>query len=330
MTPGIRSRMGRWGLGAGPLGNLFTAIDDRRARDIVDAAWDRGVRYFDTAPHYGLGLSERRLGDALRDRPRDEYVVSTKVGRLLVPNPGGAAERDGEGFDVPADVVRRWDFSAAGVRESWQRSLDRLRLDAVDILYLHDPDDHLETAIAEGLPALAEMRDAGLVSAVGVGTNSVDTATAVVETGLADVVMIAGRYTLLDRSASERLLPAALAGGVAVVAAGVYNSGILATPHPAPGSRYDYAPASPAIVDRARSLARVCAAHGVDLPRAARAFALRHPAVVAVALGIGDPSYAADAFADDQPILDALWAELDRLQADHEADRRAAAGGAPA
>ncbi|MEH3090063.1 MAG: aldo/keto reductase [Microbacterium arborescens] len=330
MNPGIRARMGRRGLGTGPLGNLFTAIDDRCARDIVDAAWDRGVRYFDTAPHYGLGLSERRLGDALRERPRDDYVVSTKVGRLLVPNPGGAAQRDTEGFDVPADVVRRQDFSAAGVRESWQRSLDRLRLDAVDVLYLHDPDDHLDTAIGEGLPALAEMRDAGLVSAVGVGTNSADTATAIVETGLADVVMIAGRYTLLDRSASERLLPAALAGGVAVVAAGVYNSGILATADPEPGGRYDYAPASPAIVERARSLARVCAAHGVDLPRAARAFALRHPAVVAVALGIGDPSHVADALGDDDPIPDALWAELDRLHAAPDVERRAAPGGVPA
>jgi D-threo-aldose 1-dehydrogenase len=317
MTPDVRSRldllsaMGRWGLGTGPLGNLFAAIDDDRARRIVDASWDRGVRMFDTAPHYGLGLAERRLGDALRDRPREQYVVSTKVGRLLVPNPGGAAQRDPGGFDVPANLARRWDFSARGVRESWERSLERLGLDAVDILYLHDPDDHLDVAVNEALPALVELREAGHVSAIGIGTTNAAAATRVVETGLADVVMIAGRYTLLDRTASERLLPAALEHGVAVVAAGVYNSGILATRRPGPTSFYDYAPASHEIIARATRLADVCAAHGVELSRAARVFALRHPAVVSVVLGIGDPSQVPGSFDDDEPLPDALWADLD-------------------
>ncbi|MDQ1217211.1 aldo/keto reductase [Microbacterium arborescens] len=317
MTTDVRSRsdilstMGRWGLGTGPLGNLFAAIDDDEARQIVDATWDRGVRMFDTAPHYGLGLAERRLGDALRDRPRAEYVVSTKVGRLLVPNPEGASHRDSAGFDVPADLVRRWDFSARGVQESWEQSLERLGLDAVDILYLHDPEDHLDAALNEALPALVELREAGHVSAIGIGTTNVAAAIAVVETGLVDVAMIAGRYTLLDRTAAERLLPAALDHDVAVVAAGVYNSGILATARPGPGSYYDYAPAPAEVIARAARLAEVCAAHGVELPRAARAFALRHPAVVSVVLGIGDPSFVPGTFDDDEPLPDALWAELD-------------------
>ena len=159
------------GLGAAQLGNLYRETTEEEVAETIDTAWDAGIRYFDTAPHYGVGLSERRLGAGLRTRPRDEYVTSTKVGRLLVPSPDTAHERDGHGFDVPADPVRQWDFSRDGILRSVEESLERTGLDRFDILYLHDPDDHFEQASTEGIGALIELREQGVVRAVGAGMN---------------------------------------------------------------------------------------------------------------------------------------------------------------
>jgi D-threo-aldose 1-dehydrogenase len=297
------------GLGCAQLGNLYHAMSDDTAHAVVDTAWARGIRYFDTAPHYGLGLSERRLGAALKSHPRDEYTISTKVGRLLVDNPGGAGERDTEGFDVPRTHVRRRDYSRDGTLRSLEASLGRLGLDRVDLAFVHDPEDHVEEALAGGLPALAELRDQGVLRGIGLGMN-VDAALAgFVRRFDVDVVLVAGRYTLLEQSALDELLPLCARRGVRVIAAGVFNSGILAT-HP-PGGTYDYAAAPPELVDRATRIAEVCARHGVELPHAAIALPAAHPAVTTVLVGADTPAQVdADADRAATPVPDALWADL--------------------
>ncbi|MFI8946555.1 aldo/keto reductase [Streptomyces sp. NPDC053750] len=302
------------GLGTAQLGNLAGPVSEEDALGAVDAAWDSGVRYFDTAPHYGLGLSERRLGAALARRPRAEYTVSTKVGRLLVPSPGTAHLTDDEGFAVPAAFRRSWDFGRDGIIRSLEDSLDRLGLDHVDVLYLHDPDDHWEQASTTGIDTLVELRDQGLVKAVGVGMNQAAMLTEFVRRCDVDLVMVAGRHTLLDRSAQEELLPLAQERGVGVVAAGVYNSGLLATARPLADATYDYVPASRELTDRAAALAEVCERHGTTLPEAAVAYPLRHPAVGSVVLGARDAHQArTNARRLAAGVPDALWAELARL-----------------
>jgi D-threo-aldose 1-dehydrogenase len=288
-------RLTALGLGAAPAGNLYRAITDEEAHATFEAAWDTGIRYFDTAPHYGLGLSERRLGAFVRTRPRDEVVVSTKVGRLLVPTPETAHRTDPDVFEVPATARRVWDFSRDGVLRSLEASLERTGLDRVDVVYLHDPDDHWEQAAHEALPALVELRDQGVVGAVGAGMNqSAMLARFVRETDV-DVVMCAGRFTLLDQPALADLLPAAAGRGVAVVAAAAYNSGILAHDTPPADATYDYAPAAGELLDRARRIAAVCAEHGVTLPQAALAYVRTHPAVVSTVVGLATPEQARQA-----------------------------------
>ena len=278
-------RVSEIGFGGSTLGNLYRPMSDDDASRTVERAWERGVRYFDTAPHYGLGLSERRLGAALRRLPRDELVLSTKVGRLIRPNPR-PTELDDDGFAVPGDLRREWDFTAAGVRASVEESLLRLGLDRIDIAYAHDPDLVSPSAGVEGLEALAELRAEGLVRAIGVGTNAPDDVPGLFDSGLADVVMVAGRYTLLEQGGLASALEPARAHGVSVVVAGVFNSGLLSSPWPAEDARYDYQQAPGALIERARALAQVCADHGTTLPAAAIAFPLQHPAVVGVALGM--------------------------------------------
>ncbi|MGH3646367.1 MAG: aldo/keto reductase [Micromonosporaceae bacterium] len=301
----------RLGLGAAQLGNLYRPVDDETAAGAVDAAWKAGIRYFDTAPHYGLGLSERRLGAALRGRPRADYAISTKVGRLLEPSPETADERDAEGFDVPAAYRRRWDFSRDGVLRSLESSLERLGLDRVDIVYLHDPDDHPEQALTEGYPALHELRSQGVVGAIGAGMNQWQLPARFVRETDIDVVMLAGRYTLLEQPAHAEFLPLCAERGVAVVAAGVFNSGLLAADRPAPGATYNYTAAPAALIARAEWLAGVCEPHGVTLPQAAIAYPLRHPAVRCVVVGARSPAQVrrnAELYAAGVP--DALWEEL--------------------
>ncbi|WP_374315386.1 aldo/keto reductase [Microbacterium sp.] len=299
------------GLGAAQLGNLYRVTTDDEVVQTVDSAWEGGIRYFDTAPHYGVGLSERRLGAQLRRRPRDEYVVSTKVGRLLVPSPATAHERDPQGFDVPADPTRAWDFSRDGILRSVEASLERTGLDRFDILYLHDPDEHFDQASTDGIGALIELREQGVVRAVGAGMNHAAPLAELIRRADVDVVMCAGRFTLLDHSAAEALLPLALERGVGIVAAGVYNSGLLSTARPPADATYDYAPAPAALIERAHAIADVCERHGVTLPQAAVAYVLRHPAVVSVVLGARGRSQVEQNLARaQQPVPDALWHEL--------------------
>ncbi|MFI7678196.1 aldo/keto reductase [Actinophytocola sp. NPDC049390] len=271
------------GLGCAQLGNLYRAMTDETAAAIVDAAWLTGVRYFDTAPHYGLGLSERRLGEALRDRPRDEYVLSTKVGRLLAENPAYAGERDTAGFDVPATLVRHRDYSRDGVLRSLESSMTRLGVDRIDIAFVHDAEDYVEEALAGAIPALVELRDQGVLRGIGLGMNFDKVLAEFVRRSDVDTVMVAGRYTLLEQPALDELLPLCEERGVRVMAAGVFNSGILATP--TPGTTYNYEQAPAALVERAQRIAEVCGRFGVDLPTAAIAMPARHPAVEAVVLG---------------------------------------------
>ncbi|AIJ23686.1 aldo/keto reductase [Amycolatopsis methanolica] len=280
---------GPFALGGANLGNLYAPMSDEQAHAVLDAAWDAGVRHFDTAPHYGLGLSERRLGAFLAGKPRAEFVVSTKVGRLLVPDPDGANRLDeANHFAVPADHRRVWDFSADGVRRSLDDSLARLGLDSVDIVYLHDPEEHdLGPALASGLPALATLRDEGVVQAIGVGSKSVAALAAAARTGTVDLLMVAGRFTLLDQPALDDVLPECHARSIGVAVASVFNSGLLATPEPA--GRYEYAAAPPDVLDTAREIAAICAEFGVDLPTAALHFPLRDPAVRAVVAGAATP-----------------------------------------
>jgi D-threo-aldose 1-dehydrogenase len=294
----------RHGLGTAPIGGLFQEVTDEQAKATIDAAWAGGVRLFDTAPHYGLGLSERRLGAALAGR--SGYVLSTKVGRLLVPSSRGG--RDDDGFDVPATHERVWDFSGDGVRRSLEESLGRLGLPQVDLVLIHDPDAHVDQAIDEAYPALAELRAQGVVKAIGVGMNQWQAPLRFVQETDLDVVMLAGRYTLLDQSGLP-LLDACAERGVRVLAAGVFNSGLLATPEPS--GTFDYAPAPSPIIERARRLAAICERHGVRLPQAAMAFPLRHPAIAAVVLGARTPEEVrTNAALRQRPVPDALWHDL--------------------
>ena len=219
-------------LGCAQLGNLHREVSDAEANATVEAAWDLGVRYYDTAPHYGLGLSERRLGPALGAHARDDYILSSKVGRLLEPV-GGAARGWDEDFAVPATHRRVWDFSRDAIHRSIDESLGRLGLDRLDVVYLHDPDDHMAEAVDTGYPALDELRSEGVVTAIGAGMNSASSLAELVSRTDLDLVMLAGRYTLLEQDSLDDLLPLCVRRRVAVVAAGVFNSGLLAQPHPA-------------------------------------------------------------------------------------------------
>ena len=310
-----RLEVSELGFGAASIGNLRAPVDDETAAATLRAAWDAGVRYFDTAPHYGLGLSERRLGAALAGLPRDEFVVSTKVGRLLVPNPSPTGSDLDNGFAVPDDLTRARDYSRDGVLRSLESSLDRLGLDRVDIVYVHDPDEHLDEAIAGAVPALAELRDTGVVGAIGAGMNFWEPLLRIVRESDVDVVMLAGRWTLLDRS-GEPLLAECLERGVSVVAAAVFNSGLLARSWPPDDALFNYGPAPQEVLARARALARVCQELGTTLPEAAARFGLRHPAVPSVVVGTasaGHVTLAAQRATAELP--DRTWQALDEVVA---------------
>lgn len=296
------------GFGAASLGNLYQAISDEQAQQTCNAAEAAGITYVDTAPHYGLGLSEERVGAWVRNTP--DVVISTKVGRVLEPlDPPWA--RDTEGFDAPARFRRVRDYSASGIRKSLEGSLQRLGVDKVHIALLHDPDDFYDQALAESIPELVHMREEGLIDAVGVGMNQSAMLTDFVRQCDIDVVMCAGRFTLLDQSAVEDLLPAAHEHAVAVLAAGVFNSGILTRPEPSDDATFDYLPADSELIQRARQLARVCREYDVALPAAAVQFPLLHPAVATTVLGMRSPEeVAADVAAAEAVIPPELWGRL--------------------
>jgi len=297
-------------LGCAQLGNLYEEVSDREASTTVDAAWQLGVRYFDTAPHYGLGLSERRLGVALRMRPRQEYVLSTKVGRLLEPVPT-AEGLDDEGYAVPATHQRVFDFSRDGVLRSLADSLKRLDTDRVDVVYLHDPDDHVEEVLDTGFPALSGLRAGRVGGAIGAGMNDATVLARLVHETDMDVVMLAGRYTLLEQDSLDDLLPLCEQRDVGVVAAGVFNSGLLAKTQPTDEARYNYRIAPRELLDRARAMAAICERHGTTLPAAALAFPLAHPAVLSICVGARSAEQVKrNVSLHGQPIPRELWSEL--------------------
>ncbi|UEL28165.1 aldo/keto reductase [Pseudarthrobacter sp. L1SW] len=313
----LRDQLGRLGFGGTGVGNLYRAIPDGQAAATIQAAWDAGIRYFDTAPHYGLGLSERRIGEVLAAKPRQEFVLSTKVGRVLVPSPATTDTKDPEGFHVPADFRREWDPSEAGVRRSIEDSLERLGLDYIDIAYLHDPDVYsMDDAVESALPALEKVRTEGLVRAIGVGTNTAGAALQCVEAADLDFLMLAGRFTMLEQPGSDGrpgagLLDRCLELGTGVVSVGVYNSGILAKPELPADAHYNYAQASEEVLERARMLAGTCKEHGVELPTAAIQYPFRHPAVVNVTVRASRPeqiSQSAGRMAAKVP--EELWQDL--------------------
>jgi D-threo-aldose 1-dehydrogenase len=294
--------------GGAAIGGLYAPVSDDAAAQTLGAAWEAGIRAFDTAPHYGVGLSERRLGDFLAGRPRAEFIVSTKVGRLLVPatRPVDGAEE----FYGTTPLTRVLDYSRDGVLRSLEDSLRRLRLDRVDIALIHDPDDFMGVALDDAYPALADLRSQGVVGAIGAGMNSAAPLTWLVERCDLDCVLVAGRYTLLDDSAADSLFPLCLRRGVAVLAAGVFNSGILADPRQ--GARYDYAPAAPDVLARARRIRDICASYDVPVAAAALRFPLRHPAVTAAVVGARAPAeILSDVSYLSTQIPDALWPDLE-------------------
>lgn len=304
------------GLGCAAFGNLYAPVPLHVATESVHVAWALGIRHFDTAPHYGLGQSERRLGEALAGLRAAEAVISTKAGRLLEPNPDHVpGDLDPEGFVVPAAWRRRWDFTPGGLRQSLQDSLERLGVDRVDTLYLHDPDQYdLELGIATGLPALVALREEGLVGRIGVGSNDEAALERCVRESDLDVIMCAGRYTLIEQPAARRLLPLCLDRGVRVVAAGVYNSGALATARMPEVVMYNYTPAPPEVVDRVRRLHEVCARHGVTVPQAAVQLVARHPAVEVVMVGARSPEEVRRAHENlTRTAPEELWTELHEL-----------------
>jgi D-threo-aldose 1-dehydrogenase len=306
------------GYGAAPIGNLYRAVSDEQAAETVAAAWDCGIRYFDTAPHYGIGLAEKRLGAALSGHDRSEYVLSTKVGRVLVPHDPAPGETDiANGFDVPAVSKRVWDFSADGVNRSIEASLTRLGLDRIDIVLIHDPDE--SPVPSQGLdlayPALDALRRQGVVGAIGVGSKDPVILEQFATQSDVDVLMIAGRYTLLEQPALDTILPACTDRGIGILNVGIFNSGLLAVAQPGESQTYEYGAAPSAILQRAQAIAAACERHGVTLPQAAVAFASTHPAVVSVVIGASKPSHVisgAEWFAAPPPPA-ALWTELTSL-----------------
>lgn len=301
------------GLGSAAIGGLFSEVSECAALEMLDAAYNHGVRFFDTAPFYGHGLAEQRVGQALVGRPRDEFVLSTKVGRLLRVGapPDLSVTPNNEPFfpGAPADVNPVFDFSADGVRRSFEESLERLGIDRVDLLLIHDPDDYGDQVLEEALPALLELRDAGTIRAVGVGMNQSEMLARFAHQGDFDCFLLAGRYTLLDQTALDELLPLCVERDIAVIIGGVFNSGVLANPTPA--SRFDYLRVEPDVLARARRLEAVCELHGVPLRAAAIQFPLAHPAVVSVLCGARSRNEFVDFLAmANMKIPGDLWTDL--------------------
>jgi D-threo-aldose 1-dehydrogenase len=309
----------RLGFGAASIGGVFDEVREADGLATIERAWELGVRYFDVAPLYGYGTGERRIGLSLAGRDRDDFVVSTKVGKLVrrvdEVDPGADVDRDAFGDRRDADPTQDsgfrvvFDYSRDGILRSIDESLGRLGLDRLDILYLHDPDDHWEAAIGQAYPTLHRLREEGVVGAIGAGMNQSAMLTRFAREGDFDVFLVAGRYTLLDQDALAELLPTCLERNVAVVVGGVMNSGILAAP--AQTGRFNYKPPPAEIVERARRLAAVCEHHDVPLKAAAIQFPLAHPAVASVVAGVGRVDHL-----EEYPVFmreaipAALWAEL--------------------
>jgi D-threo-aldose 1-dehydrogenase len=301
------------GFGATAIGGMYEKVSPDQAQQTVDAAWAAGIRLFDAAPQYGLGLGEMRLGAGLAGRPRDDYVLTSKVGRLLradaPPNPDDFGP-DGEPFDKGTpDVATVYDYSRDGVLASIEESLVRLGKDRLDIVYVHDPDEYVHQALATAFPTLIELREQGVIGAVGAGMNQTAALEVFARESDPDVFLLAGRYTLLEQAALDTFLPLCEQRGIAVVVGGPFNSGLLADPNP--GTHYNYLPAPTDLIDRARRLQAVCERHAVPLKAAAIQFPAAHPAVAAVLTGSRRASELTENCAMfDLPIPAELWREL--------------------
>ena len=309
------------GFGTAPLGNLYKAITDDEARATLNAAWDGGVRYYDTAPLYGLGLSETRLNPFLRDKPRDSYVLSTKVGRLIQPCAEEYRAGQGKWFEVPCRR-ENFDYSYDGVMRSFEHSFSRLGVDRIDLLYVHDlcgfthgsrsaSDMRVDEFFAgRGYDAMRSLRDQGVVRAIGGGINEWEVCQTLAERGDFDLFLLAGRYTLLEQTALNTFLPLCESRGIGIVTGGPYNSGILAT-GAIPGAFYNYDPAPPAIIERVKHIETVCNDHGVSMINAAFQFPLLHPAHVSVVPGgQGAKEMESNLSAAETSIPSALWSDL--------------------
>jgi D-threo-aldose 1-dehydrogenase len=297
------------GLGGAPIGNLYVGVTDEQAHATVEAAWDAGIRYFDTAPLYGHGQSEQRLGRVLRNYPRRDYVLSTKVGRLLRAT--GSDTTPSVFADAEA-LEPYFDFSREGILRSLDASLKRLGTDRIDVVLVHDPDDHEDEAMSHAFPTLIRLREEGVVSAIGCGMNQSAMLERFVTRVDLDCILLAGRYSLLDRSGADTLLPACAARGLGVIVGGAFNSGILIDPDDHP--TYDYAAAPNDLITRARKLRSVCESHGVSLAAAALQFTMRHPAVSAVLVGARSLAEVnLDVASASSDIDEALWPEIEAL-----------------
>jgi len=309
----VRLRTGvevsRLSLGTAALGGLYTSVSDQDCTATVHTAIDNGINFIDTAPHYGKGTSEVRLGKALGGRDRSTFVISTKIGRLLVPS-----TTDIDDFFIDADntVERKFDYSPSGVRKSLESSLERLGIDSVEILFIHDPDSNADEAILDAYPELDRMRSEGIIKAIGVGMNQCEIPIRIMKETDIDMVLIAGRYSLLDQQALEELLPTALARNVDVIVAGVFNSGILA--NPVKGSTFDYLPASEELLAKAARIREVLDGHQVSLTSAALQFPLRHPAVKSVLVGCRSAAEVATNIREfDKTIENRAWDDLESV-----------------
>ncbi len=308
------------GFGTAPLGNLYRAVTEAEAEAVLEAAWAAGIRYYDTAPLYGFGLSETRLNRFLRGKPRDEYVLSTKVGRLLKAATPDTRDGIGKFFDVPSRK-EVYDYGYDAVMRSLEFSLERLGVDRVDMLFAHDLDvfnhgsrarleEKLNELMAGGYRALMELREQGVIRAFGAGVNEWESCQWLTERGDFDIFLLAGRYTLLEQEALETFLPLCEARGIGIVVGGPYNSGILAT-GPRPGAYYNYNPAPTDILEKVARIEAICTRHGVRMVDAAFQFPLRHPAVVSVipgGQGLGEMASNLAAAGARMPA--ALWADL--------------------
>lgn len=311
------------GVGTAPLGNLYKAISDAEADAILAIAWDAGVRYFDTAPLYGFGLSETRLNRFLRDKPRDEYVLSSKVGRLLHACPPDQRDGIGKWFDVPSRR-EEYDYSYDGVMRSVEFSLERLGVHRLDMLFVHDldlanhktqeaVDHHIDVLMNSGYHALIKLRDEGTITAFGAGVNNWEPCQTMAERGDFDLFLLAGRYTLLEQGALETFLPLAQKRGIGIIMGGAYNSGILAT-GPRDGAYYNYDPAPQNILDPVRRIEAICSDHGVRMIDAAFQFPLLHPCTLSVVPGGQAVAEMHSNLAAAQAIIpQALWADLKDL-----------------
>lgn len=310
------------GFGAASLGNLGRRIADDTARAAVAAGLAAGVRFFDTAPYYGRGLSERRLGDALREARDETTIVTTKVGRLLVPDASFASDEEREGFLSPMPFRVTYDYSRDGILRSVEASMHRLGLDRVDMLFVHDigrrslgdahPAHWHQLTREGGFDALVSLREQGVIRAFGLGVNEVEVCLDAIDVAPLDVLLLANRYTLLEQTPLDTLFPLCAARGIAVIAGAPFNSGILATGTRGAGTPiYDYAPAPPSVVARVRRIEAIADAWNIPLAAAALQFPLRHPCIVSVLPGIADPQRMEQTLANYRlAIPDAFWRDL--------------------